>query len=535
MNDEEPPWKKSKTLVGVGPRASAEVAADDMVRVVLQFLREQGLTTSARALQRESGVGLTGVESPGDLGAWVRSGKWEGVLSTLSWLEVPRELCIDVHELVALELADNGESDLALEVVGRCRGMPGAERLKKLEWGDETKQARRARLAAALEELPTAPTARLETVVGQALRWRAHVGSLDSVVDLFLDSKRDAVEEERPIKKSAGAIRFGDGKPRCAAFLPGSQSLLATGSSDGFVEIWDCDTCRLCKDLAYQAADELLMHDAAVIALAPSRDAQALASGDDHGVIKVWKIASGTCARKFPKCPAGITALDWGPDEALFAGCGDGSLRLFGFKSGTLLQQFRGHTAYVTSLVADRDTLASASGDGTVRVWDARSAQCLHTVEPLAVRNAIDKKNVAHDRPVVAILRLQHDSFVVVTNSPLAVVLPLRAPPKPGMTTFSTLDTPKKPPAFDTYKPGASFVSAALTSPKGDFLLCLADDALLYVFDTRHGGSLDRVLQTAKHAAGANLSAVVTHPGGRNLAATFGDSDELRLWRSSSS
>jgi hypothetical protein len=46
-----------------------------------------------------------------------------------------------------------------------------------------------------------------------------------------------------------------------------------------------------------------------------------------------------------------------------------------------LLQTLEGHTSYVTSVVflADGNRLASASRDETVRVWDAKTGQVLHT------------------------------------------------------------------------------------------------------------------------------------------------------------
>lgn len=53
------------------------------------------------------------------------------------------------------------------------------------------------------------------------------------------------------------------------------------------MEVWDPDTCRLRKDLPYQAREELMMHDAAVLALAFSRDGEMLATGDTDGAVKV--------------------------------------------------------------------------------------------------------------------------------------------------------------------------------------------------------------------------------------------------------
>ncbi|KAK7249663.1 hypothetical protein SO694_00004265 [Aureococcus anophagefferens] len=57
--------------IGIG---SVEIDASDVVRLVLQFLKEHGLSSSAAELERESGVLVNAVEAKGRLVGDVRSG-----------------------------------------------------------------------------------------------------------------------------------------------------------------------------------------------------------------------------------------------------------------------------------------------------------------------------------------------------------------------------------------------------------------------------------------------------------------------------
>ena len=53
------------------------------------------------------------------------------------------------------------------------------------------------------------------------------------------------------------------------------------------MQVWDVVSGRLRKDLQFQADEQFMMHDTAVIALAVSRDSELLASGSQDGKIKV--------------------------------------------------------------------------------------------------------------------------------------------------------------------------------------------------------------------------------------------------------
>lgn len=88
----------------------------DVIKLMLQFLRENNLTSSLHALQNESGISLNTVQNIDSFTADILAGRWDVVLSQVSTLQLTQEKLSLLYEQVVLELIEAREMELVREV-----------------------------------------------------------------------------------------------------------------------------------------------------------------------------------------------------------------------------------------------------------------------------------------------------------------------------------------------------------------------------------------------------------------------------------
>ncbi|HLO86348.1 MAG TPA: hypothetical protein VK203_15315, partial [Nostocaceae cyanobacterium] len=72
-----------------------------------------------------------------------------------------------------------------------------------------------------------------------------------------------------------------------------------------------------------------------------------------------------------------------GDGQTLASASGDKAVKLWDVQTGDCVCTLEGHSSWVNSVVwsGDGQTLASASSDDTVKLWDVQTGECVRTLE----------------------------------------------------------------------------------------------------------------------------------------------------------
>ena len=413
---------------------SIEIHKSDVIRLILQFFKENGLFSAFQALQAESSITLNLIENKEAFFSDIRNGRWDQVLKSIAPLKLHSYKLMALYEQIVYELLELSEqefvvffmkntitSELQMEFPEKCGFLEQMVRIGSFDYKTvyqaSTKEKNRVKIAEMLQaEVLLAPSSRLLTLLGQSLKYQESQGELkpNLSLDVFLNKYKETEHfiAELPSTISKKLIFSGSSRIETLEFSPNGQSIIF-GAADGIIEVWDAIEAKLRKDLTYQAEEAFMLHDAGITALAVSNDNELLASGDRNGCVKLWRLISGKCLRKFETGKM-LSFLGFGKENSQLV-TANIEVKVYGLKSLRVLKEFRGGLGIVNCVVIREERVACGGKDGFLRIFDWNSAECISTVK-IGQKEGIDSE-------IFSILEMKEaGEFIVISRNSMVLM-----------------------------------------------------------------------------------------------------------------
>jgi WD40 repeat protein len=148
--------------------------------------------------------------------------------------------------------------------------------------------------------------------------------------------------------------------------------ILAVGSDDGVVRLWDVPKRSLLAELA--------QHDSSVSAVAFSPDGQTIAAAAEDKSICLWDTAKGRFKGRLIGHSDRIQALAWHPaGKLLVSGGWDTTARVWDVSAAETKMLLNGHAECVTAMAFSPDGQVLACADSEFHIWLWDHAHCFAT------------------------------------------------------------------------------------------------------------------------------------------------------------
>ena len=167
----------------------------------------------------------------------------------------------------------------------------------------------------------------------------------------------------------------------CVAFSPDGARIVV-GSVDR--------TARVCDARTGTLLTVLKGHTGAVfsVAFSPDRDGARLVTGSEDRTVRVWDVRTGTALIELKGHTGMLTSSSFTPDGTRIVSVGygergnPGNVFVWYARATPPTLELQGHTDMVASVSFSPDSarIATASLDGTVKLWDTRTGAILHNL-----------------------------------------------------------------------------------------------------------------------------------------------------------
>eukprot|EP00026_Physarum_polycephalum_P006258 Phypoly_transcript_06300.p1 GENE.Phypoly_transcript_06300~~Phypoly_transcript_06300.p1 ORF type:complete len:572 (+),score=66.81 Phypoly_transcript_06300:79-1794(+) len=386
---------------------------EDIIRMIIQHLQDEGYMGSVMTLQDESNVRqteqITKINHMKKMKKSILEGDWAEVekLCTKQTFKTQQSFLYAVYKQAYLELLERQEYQKAFTYLTKrlkplesrqtnidefrdlcylltCKSVQDVPNFKNWDGGKGSSREKLVEQYQSMLEFDNTksagvkiPPTRLLTLLRQAVAYqiefsRYHPKIIPKIQTLLEDYH--AFILPNALKNTLTSHKRN---VKCVCFVGEEGLHLASGSSDNTVKLW--------KSEDGTNVETLTGHAARIWDISSNNSGKFLASAAGDGEVRVWDIKNmnkGSCSLALRVHEGDAYTVQFHPGENhIVTGGYDKTVRLIDVKTGVTIKTFTGHNSSVSKTIFNPhgNLIISGSKDSTIKFWDIVSGLCIKT------------------------------------------------------------------------------------------------------------------------------------------------------------
>ncbi|CAB4408222.1 unnamed protein product [Rhizophagus irregularis] len=353
---------------------------EDIVRMIIQYLSDEGYTASKMTVYDEANVKWHEREERivevKRLKKAILDGDWAEVdkLSAKPLVKNHKSFLYAVYKQQYLEYIEHQEIQKAFTFLNR--------RLKPLEHLQTTSNE--------FKDMCYLLTAKAVHDAPSFKNWEGIGPAREKLVEQFqnmlnfenTDKDAETFNDFSPrkvpfvIPNAVRATLTGHhGNVKCVEFIGEEGREIVSGSSDNTLRIWDTENS---KEMGI-----LEGHESRIWDVSSNKIGTMVSSASGDGSIKLWDTSKHVCVTSFTEHSSDVYSVRFHPgDNHIVTGGYDKIIRLYDVSAGRLVKTFTGHQLSVSKTIFNPlgNLIVSGSKDNTIKFWDIVSGLCIRTI-----------------------------------------------------------------------------------------------------------------------------------------------------------